>query len=69
LGGFVIGFFWIQAEPIGLWAMDVITSGMAEDSGLREHLLKSAAHMRLMMMGVILLLVLRFTPKGLIPEK
>ena len=69
LGGFVVGFFWIQAEPIGLWAMDVITSGMAEDSDLRTHLLKSAAHMRLMMMGIILLLVLRFTPKGLIPEK
>lgn len=69
LGGFVVWFFWIEAEPIGLWAMDVITSGMAEDSDLRAHLLKSAAHMRLMMMGAILLLVLRFTPKGLIPEK
>ena len=69
LGGFVVGFFWIEAEPIGLWLMDVITSGLAEDSTLREHLLKSAAHMRLMTMGVILLLVLRFTPKGLIPEK
>lgn len=69
LGGFVVWFFWIQAEPIGLWFMDFITSGLAEDSGLREHLLKSAAHMRLMMMGLILLLVLRFTPKGLIPEK
>lgn len=69
LGGFVVGFFWIQAEPIGLWVMDVMTSGLAEDSALREHLLKSAAHMRLMMMGVILLLVLRFTPRGLIPEK
>jgi len=69
LGGFVIWFFWIEAEPIGLWLMDVITSGLAEDSSLREHLLKSAAHMRLMTMGVVLLLVLRFTPRGLIPEK
>ncbi len=69
LGGFVVGFFWIQAEPIGLWLMDVITSGLAEENPLREHLLKSAAHMRLMTMGVILLLVLRFTPRGLIPEK
>jgi len=69
LGGFVVWFFWIQAEPIGLWFMDVITSNLAEDSALRAHLLESAAHMRLMMMGVILLLVLRFTPKGLIPEK
>ena len=69
LGGFVIWFFWIQAEPMGLWIMDVITSGMPEGSGLREHLLKSAAHMRLMTMGVILLLVLRFAPRGLIPER
>ncbi len=69
LGGFVIGFFWLEAEPLGLLLMDVITSGMAEDNPLREHLLDSAAHMRLMTMGIILLLVLRFTPRGLIPEK
>lgn len=69
LGGFVVWFFWIEAEPIGLWLMDLITSGMAEDNALRIHLLESAAHMRLMTMGIVLLLVLRFTPKGLIPEK
>lgn len=69
LGGFVIWFFWVEAEPLGLWFMDTITSGMADDSPLREHLLKSAAHMRLMTMGLILLLVLRFSPRGLIPER
>lgn len=69
LGGFIIWFFWVQAEPLGLWLMDFITSGMDESSPLRNHLLDSAAHMRLMTMGVILLLVLRFSPRGLIPEK
>lgn len=69
LGGFVIWFFWIEAEPLGLLLMNVITSGMAEDSGLRAHLIGSAAHMRLMTMGIILLLVLRFSPRGLLPEK
>ena len=69
LGGFVIWFFWIEAEPMGLWLMDVITAGMADDNPLREHLLDSAAHMRLMTMGLILLLVLRFSPRGLIPER
>ncbi len=69
LGGFVIWFFWIEAEPMGLWLMDTITVGMAEDNALRIHLIESAAHMRLMTMGLILLLVLRFSPKGLIPEK
>ena len=28
LGGFLIWFFWIEAEPIGLWLMDVVTSGL-----------------------------------------
>ncbi len=69
LGGFVIWFFWIEAEPMGLWLMDLLTAGLAEDSGLRRHLLDSAAHMRLMTMGLILLLVLRFSPRGLIPER
>jgi branched-chain amino acid transport system permease protein len=69
LGGFVVWFFWIQAEPIGLWLMDTITAGMSDDNALRKHLLESAAHMRLMTMGIILLVVLRFSPRGLIPEK
>lgn len=69
LGGFFVWFFWIQSEPLGLWLMDIITSGMATDSPVRVHLLESAAHMRLMTMGVILLLVLRFAPQGLIPEE
>lgn len=68
LGGFVVWFFWIEAEPMGLWAIDLITSGMAADSALRLHLLDSAAYMRLLTMGLVLLLVLRFAPRGLIPE-
>ncbi len=68
LGGFVIWFFWIEAEPIGLALMHFVTSGMALDSPLRLHLLENAAHTRLMTMGLVLLLVLRFSPRGLIPE-
>ncbi|MCF6305738.1 MAG: branched-chain amino acid ABC transporter permease [Rhodobacteraceae bacterium] len=69
LGGFLIWFVWIEAERGGPALMQFVTAGMAEDSGLREHLIDSAAHLRLFLMGVILLLVLRFSPKGLIPEK
>ena len=69
LGGFVIWFFWVEAEPMGTWLMHAITAGMDTDSPLRLHLIDSAAHMRLMTMGVILLLALRFSPRGLIPEK
>ncbi|MCK8463585.1 branched-chain amino acid ABC transporter permease [Aliiroseovarius sp. S1339] len=69
LGAFLIWFLWIQVEPIGYWFMSLVTSGMADGSALKSHLLDSAAHMRLFSMGVLLLVVLRFSPRGLIPEK
>ncbi|MGB7241061.1 MAG: branched-chain amino acid ABC transporter permease [Sulfitobacter sp.] len=68
LGGFLIWFLWVQVEPMGLWLMEVITAGMADGSALKTHLIESAAHMRLLTMGLVLLLVLRFSPRGLIPE-
>lgn len=69
LGGFVIYFLWIQAEPLGRGAMEILTAGMAEDNALRLHLLEQAAHTRLIMMGAALLFMLRFAPRGLIPER
>ena len=68
LGGFLIWFLWVEAEPIGLFMMDVITFGMDDGNPLKAHLINSAAHMRMIMMGSILLLVMRFYPKGLMPE-
>ncbi|MGH1368916.1 MAG: branched-chain amino acid ABC transporter permease [Maritimibacter sp.] len=69
LGGFLIWFFWVQVEPISQFAMTIITSGMADTSPIKAHLIESTAHMRLLTMGIIMLLVLRFSPRGLIPEK
>jgi branched-chain amino acid transport system permease protein len=69
LGGFLVYWLYIQVEPIGIWVMEMITSGMADGSWLKGHLLASAAHMRLLTMGIILLVVLRFSPRGLIPER
>ncbi|MGR3756172.1 MAG: branched-chain amino acid ABC transporter permease [Tranquillimonas sp.] len=69
LGGFLIWFLWVEVEPLGLWLMSVVTSGLPEGSFLRGHLNDAAAHMRLLTMGVVLLVVLRFSPRGLIPER
>ncbi|MCR9148732.1 MAG: branched-chain amino acid ABC transporter permease [Rhodobacteraceae bacterium] len=69
LGGMLIWYLWIKVEPWGNALMDLVTSGMADGSALKAHLQASAAHMRLMTMGIVLLLVLRFAPRGLIPEK
>jgi branched-chain amino acid transport system permease protein len=69
LGGFLIWWLWVMVEPIGLWVVATITAGMEDGTWLKTHLQDSAAHMRLLTMGVILLVVLRFSPRGLIPEK
>ncbi len=69
LGGLLVWWLWVQVEPMGLWLMQVVTSGMADGSALKAHLLASAAYMRLMTMGVMLLIVLRFSPRGLLPER
>ncbi len=69
LGGFLIWFLWVEVEPLGRLLMDVVTAGMADGSWLKAHLLESAAHMRLFTMGLLMVLVLRFSPRGLIPER
>jgi branched-chain amino acid transport system permease protein len=69
LGGFLVWFLWVQVEPLGAGLMNIITMPMSEDSALRAHLLEGAAYMRLLTMGVFLLVMLRFSPKGLIPER
>jgi branched-chain amino acid transport system permease protein len=69
LGGMLIWFFWIKVEPMGIELIKLLTTFMADDNWLKGHLIENASHMRLFTMGLILLLVLRFSPRGLIPEK
>lgn len=67
LGGFLIWLIWIEAEPAGVWLVELITVWLAADSALRIHLIEHAQHMRLFFMGLMLLLVLRFSPGGILP--
>ncbi len=69
LGGFVIWFFWIEAEPLGLALIELLTASMSPESPLRLHLIDNAAYTRYITMGLVLLIVLRFSPRGLIPER
>ena len=69
LGGFIVWFFWIESEPLGLWFISTITAGLADGSALKTQLVENAAHMRLMTMGIILLVMLLFAPQGLLPEQ
>lgn len=68
LGGLLIGWLWLIVESLGPLVMGGLVAGLSEGP-LKSHLIDSAQHMRLLTMGVVLLLVLRFSPRGLIPEK
>ncbi|WP_234853724.1 branched-chain amino acid ABC transporter permease [Paracoccus everestensis] len=68
LGAILIWFLWIKVE---VWGPNLIGALVAPlpDGDIKAHLLNSAAHMRFIAMGLVLLLVLRFAPRGLVPEK
>ena len=69
IGGFAIWFFWIQAEPIGIFLIELITIFLSDQNEIKLYLLNHAAYMRLLLMGLILILALRFFPKGIIEEE
>jgi branched-chain amino acid transport system permease protein len=69
LGGFLIWWLWVMVEPLGHWVAEITTSGFATDHWFRIRMEDAAAHFRLFTMGLVLLLVLRFSPRGLMPEK
>ncbi|MBT4876773.1 MAG: branched-chain amino acid ABC transporter permease, partial [Desulfobacula sp.] len=68
VGGFLIWFLWIEAEPVGFWLADLSTSFLEKDNYLRQHLLNNAQYIRLIFMGAVLLVVMRFSPDGILPE-
>ena len=69
LGGFAVWFLWIEAAPIALFLINLFTSGMAETHALKVHLIESVPYFRFLMMGIGLLLIMRYRPKGILPEK
>jgi branched-chain amino acid transport system permease protein len=69
LGGFVVWFLWIEAAPIALFLINFFTAGIPETNSLKAHLIESVPYFRFLMMGLGLLLIMRFRPKGILPEK
>ena len=69
LGGFVVWFLWIESAPIGLYLVNLTTSGLDDTHFLKVHLIESVPYFRFLMMGAGLLLIMRYRPKGILPEK
>jgi branched-chain amino acid transport system permease protein len=68
LGGLLVGWLWLIVDNAGPLVVGALTSGMA-DGALKSHLVDVAPQLRLVTLGIALLLVLRFSPRGLLPEK
>jgi branched-chain amino acid transport system permease protein len=69
LGGFAVWFLWIEAAPISLFLINLFTVGLPETHELKVHLTESVPYFRYLMMGMGLLLIMRYRPKGILPEK
>lgn len=68
LGAVLVWFAWIKVEVWGPALIGLLV-GPLTPGALKTHLLDSAPQMRFIAMGLILLLVLRFAPRGILPER
>jgi branched-chain amino acid transport system permease protein len=69
LGGFAVWFLWIEAAPIALFLINFFTVNMSDTNVIKIHLIESVPYFRYLTMGVGLLLIMRYRPKGILPEK
>ena len=69
LGGFAVWFVWIEAAPIALYLINIFTAGLEDTSQFKNHLINSVPYFRYLMMGTGLLLIMRYKPRGILPEE
>ena len=69
LGGFFVWFLWVQAAPIALFFINLLTAHLPETNEIKIHLINSAPYFRFLLIGIGLLLIMRYRPRGILPEK
>ena len=69
LGGFAVWFVWIEAAPMSLYLINIFAGGLEETNTFKKHLIESIPYFRYLLMGTGLLLIMRYRPKGILPEK
>ena len=69
LGGFVVWFIWVQAAPMSLFLINFLTVYLPETNELKIHLINSAPYFRFLIIGIGLLVIMRYRPQGILPEK
>jgi len=69
LGGFAVWFLWIESAHIALFFIDLFTANMDDTHVFKIHLIESVPYFRYLVTGLGLLLIMRYRPKGILPEK
>ena len=69
LGGFAVWFLWVQAAPMALFFITLFTAHLPETNTIKIHLIESAPYFRFLLVGIGLLVIMRFRPQGILPEK
>ena len=69
LGAFIVWFTWIEAAPVSQFLIELFTSGLSDNNNFKLHLIDSVPYFRYLFMGSVLLLILRYRPGGILPEK
>ena len=69
LGGFAVWFLWVQAAPMSLFLINFFTSNLPETNEIKIHLINSAPYFRFLIIGIGLLIIMRYRPQGILPEK
>jgi len=69
LGAFIVWFTWIEAAPVSQFLIELFTAGLEDNNNFKLHLIDSVPYFRYLIMGSVLLLILRYRPAGLLPEK
>ena len=69
ISGTLNGLTTLGGMPVALFLINLFTSGMSDTHALKIHLIESVPYFRYLMMGLGLLLIMRYRPKGILPEK
>lgn len=71
LGALLVYIIWVMSEPLAIYLMSVYANLGAAwfDWEAPAHLASRALQARVFVIGLLIVLVLRYAPKGLIPEK
>ena len=52
-----------------MFLINFFTAGIPETNTIKAHLIESVPYFRFLLMGLGLLFIMRYRPKGILPEK